>query len=117
MLRDWDLTAFAGYWPLFDAIFAVFRGTDSKSISNWAGNLDAHRRIYNIPGVPKKDLPPTRGVPHCCSLPLVAENKEICTMVLLFALFCSVCFASAPDTLIPCGTLRNTRQSFHHSIG
>lgn len=60
-LYDWDLTAFVGYWPLFDAVFAVFRGTDSKSISNWVSNLDAHRHLYQIPGVPPEQLPPTRG--------------------------------------------------------
>lgn len=60
-LYDWDLTAFVGYWPRFDAVFAVFRGTDSKSLSNWVANLDAHRRSYTIPGVPAEQLPPTRG--------------------------------------------------------
>lgn len=61
LLNDWDLTAFVGYWPLFDAVFAVFRGTDSKSISNWVSNLDAHRILYEITGVDSDKLPATRG--------------------------------------------------------
>lgn len=61
-LFDWDLTAYVGYWPRFNALFVVFRGTDSKSISNWVSNLDAHRRAYTFPGVPAEKMPKTRGV-------------------------------------------------------
>jgi hypothetical protein len=96
ILYDWDLTAFVGYWPDFDAIFAVFRGTDSKSISNWASNLDAHRRLYSIPGVPAEELPPTRSEmfppPVCCTC------YTCCCMVFWVSIGHG---HKASDTLIP----------------
>lgn len=52
---EWDLLAYAGYWPALDAKVVVFRGTDSSSWYNWAENMRAWRTdaSYPVPGAPK----------------------------------------------------------------
>ena len=35
----WDVLALSGYWPKWNAIFIVFRGTDSANLGNWIQNV------------------------------------------------------------------------------
>jgi hypothetical protein len=53
--EQWDLLAYAGYWPEQGAKVVVFRGTDSSSWYNWAENMRAWRTdaSWPVPGAPK----------------------------------------------------------------
>jgi hypothetical protein len=53
-IKDWDVTAFVGFWAQFDAAFVVFRGTDSANFGNWIDNIEVFTEPYYhlpFPGV------------------------------------------------------------------
>eukprot|EP00892_Ulva_mutabilis_P001148 jgi/Ulvmu1/11033/UM007_0214.1 len=45
---SWDLTAMVGQWPLLDAVFVTFRGTDSHDLGNWIADIDFRMIEYPI---------------------------------------------------------------------
>ncbi|KDD76023.1 triglyceride lipase, partial [Helicosporidium sp. ATCC 50920] len=41
--EDWDLLGFVGWSPALKAVVVAFRGTDSRSVYNWASNMRTWR--------------------------------------------------------------------------
>lgn len=55
-VSDWDLTALVGRWPLLDAVFVTFRGTDSHDLGNWVADMDMRMTNYVLlPTPPQPD--------------------------------------------------------------
>lgn len=48
-MEEWDVTAMVGHWPLLDAVFVTFRGTDSHNLGNWITDMDMRMSDYPVP--------------------------------------------------------------------
>ncbi|GFR42703.1 hypothetical protein Agub_g3626 [Astrephomene gubernaculifera] len=50
----WDLAAYAGFYPPWNAVVLAFRGTDSSNWGQWAENMRAWRtdHMYPVPDFP-----------------------------------------------------------------
>ena len=43
---EWDLLAMTGFWPRWQALFVIFRGTDSANLGNWIHNVNILKTAY-----------------------------------------------------------------------
>lgn len=84
-IHAWDVTAFVGHWPAFDAAFVVFRGTDSGDFWNWVENIEVITRPYYdlpfpgaAPGRPSVPFPwYCRVVPLACPSKMHTNNPQV----------------------------------------
>lgn len=72
---DWDLSAMVGFWDAFDAIFVVFRGTDSHNLGNWIANIEVLTQpYYSLPFPGYEDARVHRGFFNCLNSSSLAGN-------------------------------------------